>query len=672
MKVTLSIIFFLCAWQITAQDADIKSKIDFFNSKIVKTERGERLAWLDSLTRITIRNSDLKYDSIVRQTISFAISLDSLSLATKKLADLIGFENNYKSSPEEGLKLFKTYEEVLNKGTDFGSIGWMYLNAADSYYFTDDIDKSLELYEITKTFALKAKSKGLFAYAELYTGYNQSHLGKFSESSISLKKAMNAFSKLKDTFNILSAKNALSILYSKNAFYKEAEKERNEAIELAEKTNNNTSLVNLYFNAAQDYKKTNDNVKQIINLKKSLLANSNSDFVLAVKPVLISSLVKAYAENDSLSLAKTNFKEFEKLYRKNTTEKNRNLYVDAKKTLLFFNKDYQNALIYGKEFLKLEKQKEGYENIMNAEIFLSKVYEALGDNYNSNIHLLNHYAIKDSITNVQNVKSLVYYQTLYETEKRDHQIENQQASIGLLNLENKNKRQFIIFGSIGLVIFFSLVIVLRSRKNLKERQAVQEAFSQNLISAREEERTTVARDLHDSVGQKLMLLTKITRTNKNNELETLSSSSLEELRTVLRGLHPPAIKDLGITKAIEALVNEVDSHTDIFFTNDIEDIDNILSNDNALHLYRIIQESLNNIVKHANAKATFVNIEKVKKQILVEIKDNGNGFDFSKNTKHGAHFGMKTLKERAKIIRSKLDIVSQHNQGTVIKLVIPI
>jgi len=672
MKVTLSIIFFLCAWQITAQDADIKSKIDFFNSKIVKTERGERLAWLDSLTRITIRNSDLKYDSIVRQTISFAISLDSLSLATKKLADLIGFENNYKSRPEEGLKLFKTYEEVLNKGTDFGSIGWMYLNAADSYYFTDDIDKSLELYEITKTFALKAKSKGLFAYAELYTGYNQSHLGKFSESSISLKKAMNAFSKLKDTFNILSAKNALSILYSKNAFYKEAEKERNEAIELAEKTNNNTSLVNLYFNAAQDYKKTNDNVKQIINLKKSLLANSNSDFVLAVKPVLISSLVKAYAENDSLSLAKTNFKEFEKLYRKNTTEKNRNLYVDAKKTLLFFNKDYQNALIYGKEFLKLEKQKEGYENIMNAEIFLSKVYEALGDNYNSNIHLLNHYAIKDSITNVQNVKSLVYYQTLYETEKRDHQIENQQASIGLLNLENKNKRQFIIFGSIGLVIFFSLVIVLRSRKNLKERQAVQEAFSQNLISAREEERTTVARDLHDSVGQKLMLLTKITRTNKNNELETLSSSSLEELRTVLRGLHPPAIKDLGITKAIEALVNEVDSHTDIFFTNDIENIDNILSNDNALHLYRIIQESLNNIVKHANAKATFVNIEKVKKQILVEIKDNGNGFDFSKNTKHGAHFGMKTLKERAKIIRSKLDIVSQQNQGTVIKLVIPI
>ena len=82
---------------------------------------------------------------------------------------------------------------------------------------------------------------------------------------------------------------------------------------------------------------------EIINLKKSLLANSNSDFVLAIKPVLISSLVKAYAENDSLSLAKTNFKEFEKLYRKNTTEKNRNLYVDAKKTFSTLESMVENS-----------------------------------------------------------------------------------------------------------------------------------------------------------------------------------------------------------------------------------------------------------------------------------------------------------------------------------------
>lgn len=672
MKITLTIIFLLFTFQITAQNAGIQSKIDFFNSKIQQTEKGERLAWLDSLTKMVEYKSEFKYDSIARQTIDFAIGLDSLNLSAMHVANLIYYHNNIKGQPKEGLALFNTYFKAFETKINDPATCRLYLNTADSYYYTENIDKAIDFYEKAKIYALKSNEKRLLGFANLYIGYAESDTGKLAASSLSLKTAISLFIEVKDTFNIISSKNALSILYSKNAFYKEAEKERIEAIYLAKKSNYHDKLIGLYYNAAEDYKRTGNVVNQIADLKKSLQANSLLDNEFLLRPILLAALINAYAENDRLNLAKDNFKELERIYQKTKTTKNRVFFLDAKKSISFYEGDYKNALKYGLEYLELRKQKSGYEEIMMAEKFLGNVYKSKNEVSNSNKHFMNYYAMKDSISSVQNVKSLVYYQTLYETEKRDHQIENQQASIGLLNLENKNKKQLLIFGSIGLIIFFCLVIVLRSRKNLKDMQFVQEKFSQNLISAREEERTTVARDLHDSVGQKLMLLTKITRANKNDELETLSSSSLEELRTVLRGLHPPAIKDLGITKAIEALVNEVDSHTDIFFTNDIENIDNILSNDNALHLYRIIQESLNNIVKHANAKATFVTVEKVKKQILVEIKDNGNGFDFSKNTKHSAHFGMKTLKERAKIIKSKLDIVSQHNQGTVIKLIIPI
>ena len=65
--------------------------------------------------------------------------------------------------------------------------------------------------------------------------------------------------------------------------------------------------------------------------------------------------------------------------------------------------------------------------------------------------ILNHYALKDSISSVQKLKSLAYYQTLYETEKRDHEIENQKASIDVLNLKNRNKNQLLLFGSLGLL-----------------------------------------------------------------------------------------------------------------------------------------------------------------------------------------------------------------------------
>ena len=127
----------------------------------------------------------------------------------------------------------------------------MYLNAADSYYYIGDFDTSFEYYDIAKEFALKAKDERLKGYAIMYTGYNESELGEFSEASQHLKEAASIFLKLKDTSNILGAKNALAILYSRNAFYEEAEKERNESILLAIKTNSNVSLRNLLLNTAK-------------------------------------------------------------------------------------------------------------------------------------------------------------------------------------------------------------------------------------------------------------------------------------------------------------------------------------------------------------------------------------------------------------------------------------
>ncbi len=211
-------------------------------------------------------------------------------------------------------------------------------------------------------------------------------------------------------------------------------------------------------------------------------------------------------------------------------------------------------------------------------------------------------------------------------------------------------------------IFF---IHIKNKKAQKRR----EVFTQGLIKAQEEERTRVARELHDSVGQKLMLLTKKTKETGNVEMESLAGNTLEELRSISRGLHPSSVEKLGITTAIKNLVNEVDANTSIFFTHEIENIDGMISRDASLHLYRIIQEVLNNMVKHAEAKSAMVIIEKKKSLIEAKIEDNGRGFEYSESFSGG--LGMNTLMERAKILNSKIDIKSQINKGTTIILSIP-
>src|SRR5690606_14271915 len=120
------------------------------------------------------------------------------------------------------------------------------------------------------------------------------------------------------------------------------------------------------------------------------------------------------------------------------------------------------------------------------------------------------------------------------------------------------------------------------------------------------------------------------------EMELLAGNTLEELRTISRGLHPANLERLGPTAAIRTLIDEVDANTDIFFTYDIENIDAFLSKEASLHLYRIIQEVLNNMVKHAEAKSASVTIEKKGLHIETIISDNGKGFDHTEKLRSSA------------------------------------
>ncbi|MAP80241.1 MAG: hypothetical protein CL526_04040 [Aequorivita sp.] len=215
----------------------------------------------------------------------------------------------------------------------------------------------------------------------------------------------------------------------------------------------------------------------------------------------------------------------------------------------------------------------------------------------------------------------------------------------------------------GFTIYY-----LRNEANKKRN----ELYTQNLIKAQEQERTRVARELHDSVGQKLMLLTKQTKNTGTIEMESLASNTLQELRAISRGLHPATLERLGPTTAIKTMIDEIDANTEIFFTHQIDDIDALISKEASLHLYRIIQEVLNNMIKHSEAKAASVTIEQKSKKIKVKVEDNGVGFEFQDKLRTGESLGMKTLLERTKILHSKIDIKSEINRGTKITLIIPI
>ena len=228
----------------------------------------------------------------------------------------------------------------------------------------------------------------------------------------------------------------------------------------------------------------------------------------------------------------------------------------------------------------------------------------------------------------------------------------------------------IWFWTTLILVVSACVLFLVHRKN-KIKQLQAEKFSKDLLTAQEEERSRISKDLHDSVGQQLTLLKKKAQNANQKELSELTNTTLEEVRSISRGLYPATLKQLGLSESIEQMLYDLDEETELFFSVEIDNINNDLNQDKTLNFYRFIQEAIHNVVKHSKGKAVTISITKTKNSIEAFIKDNGVGFDSSTKIKEQS-LGLKTMAERIKILQGTLSIKSKKGQGTTVKAMIPI
>ncbi len=653
-----------------SQKSELSLDVQKLNDEITNSEGSHKLKLLDSLTNLIQYNSKFEYEDVVKKTIESAINLDSLEIATQQTSKLIFYLANRAGKPYEARLLFERFLKRKIIIEDDVILAKLYCNAGDSYHFSGDTEKSIPLYEKAEMHSKRANDPVLEGKVIGYKSDALAGLGRFAEASISLSQAEEMAIKTNDTTNIMSIKMSRANLYSRIGFFEEAKIVRDEIILMAEKKKNIAILVPAYGNSALDNRRTNSYMERIENLQKGIsyarISNQKDIYV----PKYLNGLLLSYALVDSLEKAKEILKEIDANPEKHKEGDIYGHHLEALMHYEFSLGNYAKAISLGKELL-VELGDNFTESSLTHE-FLAKGYKKVNNIEKAYYHQQIYSEIQDSIIGIQNVQALTYYQTLYETEKRDAIIESQNAEIKILDIENEIKAQWMIFGGIVLFVLFTIAYLIRTKQFAKRKQVIQKEFTQELIKTQEEERKRLARDLHDSVGQKLMLLTRKAKMGADESTQFLASSTLEELRNISRGLHPLNIERLGITKSIELLVNETDSLTSIFFTLQMDNIDKILNNETKVHLYRIVQEALNNIVKHSEAKAVTISCEKQENIVEFKVVDNGKGFDFMEKIRSGSSFGMQTLLERAKVIGSKININSSPKHGTEIKLSIPI
>jgi len=243
-------------------------------------------------------------------------------------------------------------------------------------------------------------------------------------------------------------------------------------------------------------------------------------------------------------------------------------------------------------------------------------------------------------------------------------------------------------GSLPLAVALAVGVVYRMRmRTLEQRRAAQELFSRQLLESQETERKRIAGELHDSLGQSLLVIKNTASLAADPaaapaemrgdlaSIARLSTDALEEVRAITHALRPPELDRLGLARALEHVVRLAADAAGLRCSVNVEPVDGLLSPTAEIQLYRLVQECLNNVVKHARAGFVEVRVWRNDQCLNAIVQDNGDGFDPAvphANSKGPGGLGLAGMAERVRLLGGGITIRSQPGSGTVVEASLPI
>ncbi len=210
----------------------------------------------------------------------------------------------------------------------------------------------------------------------------------------------------------------------------------------------------------------------------------------------------------------------------------------------------------------------------------------------------------------------------------------------------------------------------------KQSEKELQQLTGRLIHLQDEERKRIATELHDSLGQSLVIIKNRATIGlrdsadcerMSEQLEEISSTAtaaIDEVHEIAHNLRPYELDRLGLIKALEAMIAKLAKSSAIHFAADLDGVDGLLSSAAETSIYRIVQEGLNNVIKHAEATEAQISIKRVDSRLVVSIKDNGKGLEHSGLHADGVGLGLIGIAERARLLGGSMEVKDQTGGGT--------
>ena len=644
LKPIILMVTLFISYQINGQKKEVIDSL--WNKYRVAENDSIRLKAANHLAFHYIFKTPTRADSILKSAITFAkqtqqnFGLNELTNTRGVYYDVLGQKDSSKVYFEKALTLSRSFDYPTIEVMCINNLGMFCWNNGE---FKEAIDYFYQALEFSKKHNPK-NDKGQAIYLN-NIGLIYQELQQFDKAIEFHKQALEIRQKHDRIKDIAGSYNNLAICHKNLDKLEQAEKYINLAIDNAKQANQPRLVYQFY-----------DNLGNILRLQEK------------------------YNQAENAYLTGLQIPEDYQNY-------NRHKFSLYSNLINFYNQtqQYDNAQ---KTITKAENLIKKDSSLFNfSESFYAnsaKTYFALQQPKKADHYFKSYEKVKDSLFSKENAQALADVEAKLKTKEKEAELAQTKAE--LLENELKVKQQnFIIYSSLSaLVILLVLSYFIIKSKQLKNQKLQQEAELKTALAKielknqLEEQRMRISRDLHDNIGSQLTFVIsglqyiqyqkKIKTQEVKTKLENISEftqQTIHELRDTIWAMNKEKISLSDLIDRLNNFINRLDIQENISLSmsdplkSEIHII--VFSALNGIQIYRIIQESINNAVKHANASSVQINLNLKNNLLIVSIKDDGKGFDTVK-TKPGN--GLTNLKKRAKRLDAELQIKSEINSGT--------
>lgn len=541
------------------------------------------------------------------------------------------------------------------------------------YITAKNTDETLPVARIGLNLAMKLHDKKVTGLMLRSMGAIYFLKGNYDSTAHYYDKAAQALGSINQQHVLADDYIKLAEVYARQKSYDKAITLYNAAIDLAPKTGTRQTLMLALHGLGQLYEARQNYQEALTFYRQSFDIGDSLDFVKKAKentseayshnfmgdvlgsmkqkniqaPDILKTIETKKALNDTLALT-INYFNLGQLY------KSKRMYPQALDAL-------QSCLQYATQI--------NYTDMQNSAVNeIADLYGQMGD-YKQSLFYLKKHAI---LSTAKNSKTIDELQTKYEITQREDQLLKQQFEI--------TKRNYWMIGIIVFVLLMLLIVfVFYKQAQLKQRNAAMQA----IIETEESERRRIAQDLHDSVSQ-TMSAAKINLTVIGGELPFVSDDQrkrfekainlvdygFREVRTISHNMMPWALHKTGLAQVIKHFIENIENDT-IAINFYSKGFDAPFDDTIEIILYRVLQESVNNVMKHANASRLDISLIRDETNMSLTIEDNGLGFDAAKPEAYSG-MGLNNLRSRINFLKGKVELDSQVGRGTLVSVYVPV